>query len=265
VTHLPATRLRGVASRVRFRRRGGEGASRFSLAKHVAWTTIPGGGVVLDARRGVFYLLDDPATRALQFLVDSGGGLTTDLDTRAVPYSADREIHSLTLELLSKGILRREPLSNPAWARFGRVRLPGILAQNQRGVHPSQPGDGLVNWFFPTVSLVFVAASLRFLRLHQLASLVRRTKRRGRVADFAEVDEIARSVNESPARSLVRTACLERSLAIALAANLRGLDVNWCVGVRTPPFEAHAWVECDGRPVREVDEEIASMKRILTI
>ena len=85
------------------------------------------------------------------------------------------------------------------------------------------------------------------------------------MADFAEVEAIARSVNESPACALIRTACLERSLAIALAANLRRLDVNWCVGVRTPPFEAHAWVESQGRPVREVDEEIASMQRILTI
>ncbi|MBT2387350.1 lasso peptide biosynthesis B2 protein [Streptomyces sp. ISL-11] len=45
--------------------------------------------------------------------------------------------------------------------------------------------------------------------------------------------------------------CLQRSIATALLCRLRGVWPDWCTGVRTGPFRAHAWVEVDGRPVGE--------------
>ncbi|MEU0566539.1 lasso peptide biosynthesis B2 protein [Nonomuraea sp. NPDC005983] len=50
--------------------------------------------------------------------------------------------------------------------------------------------------------------------------------------------------------------CLERSIAIALMCRLRGSWPDWCTGVSTHPFEAHAWVEADGRPIGENPDEI---------
>jgi hypothetical protein len=46
--------------------------------------------------------------------------------------------------------------------------------------------------------------------------------------------------------------CLARSVATVLLCRLGGTWPTWCVGVRSEPFSAHAWVEADGRPVREV-------------
>ncbi|MFJ6053691.1 lasso peptide biosynthesis B2 protein [Streptomyces sp. NPDC092307] len=45
--------------------------------------------------------------------------------------------------------------------------------------------------------------------------------------------------------------CVQRSLATTLLCRLLGTWPTWCVGVRTAPFTAHAWVEADGRPVGE--------------
>jgi len=45
--------------------------------------------------------------------------------------------------------------------------------------------------------------------------------------------------------------CLQRSLAVALLCRLTGSWPTWCVGVRTDPFGAHAWVEAEGRPIAE--------------
>ncbi|MFD0415444.1 lasso peptide biosynthesis B2 protein [Streptomyces sp. NPDC127108] len=45
--------------------------------------------------------------------------------------------------------------------------------------------------------------------------------------------------------------CLQRSVATALLCRMRGVWPDWCTGVRTAPFRAHAWVEVDGRPVGE--------------
>lgn len=47
--------------------------------------------------------------------------------------------------------------------------------------------------------------------------------------------------------------CLQRSLAAALMCRAQGVWPTWCVGVRTEPFGAHAWVEAEGRPVDEPD------------
>ncbi|WP_116213528.1 lasso peptide biosynthesis B2 protein [Streptomyces olivoreticuli] len=45
--------------------------------------------------------------------------------------------------------------------------------------------------------------------------------------------------------------CLQRSVATALLCRLRGVWPDWCTGVRTAPFRAHAWVEAEGEPVGE--------------
>lgn len=45
--------------------------------------------------------------------------------------------------------------------------------------------------------------------------------------------------------------CLQRSVATALLCRIRGTWPDWCTGVRTSPFRAHAWVEAEGRPVGE--------------
>ncbi|MFD7256575.1 lasso peptide biosynthesis B2 protein [Streptomyces sp. NPDC059874] len=48
--------------------------------------------------------------------------------------------------------------------------------------------------------------------------------------------------------------CLERSIATVLLCRLHGAWPDWCTGVRTQPFRAHAWVEAEGRPVGEPDD-----------
>ncbi|MEV3987692.1 lasso peptide biosynthesis B2 protein [Streptomyces sp. NPDC049837] len=46
--------------------------------------------------------------------------------------------------------------------------------------------------------------------------------------------------------------CLPRSLGAALLCRLSGAWPTWCTGVSVvPPFNAHAWIEADGRPVGE--------------
>ncbi|PRY41471.1 lasso peptide biosynthesis B2 protein [Umezawaea tangerina] len=47
--------------------------------------------------------------------------------------------------------------------------------------------------------------------------------------------------------------CLQRSVATVLLCRMSGRWPDWCTGVRTRPFRAHAWVEVDGVPVGEVD------------
>ncbi|MFI6082005.1 lasso peptide biosynthesis B2 protein [Streptomyces sp. NPDC051217] len=45
--------------------------------------------------------------------------------------------------------------------------------------------------------------------------------------------------------------CLQRSVATVLLCRLRGRWPDWCTGIRTQPFRAHAWVEAEGGAVGE--------------
>lgn len=45
--------------------------------------------------------------------------------------------------------------------------------------------------------------------------------------------------------------CLQRALACALTCRMTGTWPEWCTGVRLQPFEAHAWVSVDGKPIGE--------------
>lgn len=48
--------------------------------------------------------------------------------------------------------------------------------------------------------------------------------------------------------------CLPRSIAVAVLCRMRGSWPDWCTGVRTSPFIAHAWVEAEGIPIGETFE-----------
>lgn len=50
-----------------------------------------------------------------------------------------------------------------------------------------------------------------------------------------------------------RAACLETSLAALLVCVAHGRSVDWCIGCRFDPCEAHAWIEADRCPVGEPD------------
>lgn len=71
----------------------------------------------------------------------------------------------------------------------------------------------------------------------------------------ATYDEAKRARDEiltASARCRGGSACLIRSLSVALLCRLRGTWPTWCVGVlAAPPFAAHAWVEADGEIVDE--------------
>ncbi len=90
-------------------------------------------------------------------------------------------------------------------------------------------------------------ATLKPRRIRRVLSVVRRgaapaTTAQALAAREAVVAVSARCAGEG---------CLQRSVATALLCRMRGTWPDWCTGVRTSPFRAHAWVEVDGLPVGE--------------
>jgi|JI10StandDraft_1071094.scaffolds.fasta_scaffold35583_6 hypothetical protein len=65
---------------------------------------------------------------------------------------------------------------------------------------------------------------------------------------------VARVVNAVAALPLLRASCLVRSVCLCRCLRRRGIVCRLVVGVardETQPLAAHAWVECDQRPVND--------------
>ncbi|MCK2245229.1 MULTISPECIES: lasso peptide biosynthesis B2 protein [unclassified Crossiella] len=117
-------------------------------------------------------------------------------------------------------------------------RPPGLLATSIGAC------AGLAAWA--------VLRLIRFDRLTAAAEALARTTQRAATAEETQraLDMVTAGARWIPGR----VACLERSLAafVILAVCRRG--VSWCIGVRTPPITAHAWLADDaGTPLGEPD------------
>ncbi|MFI5783185.1 lasso peptide biosynthesis B2 protein [Nocardia sp. NPDC051570] len=58
--------------------------------------------------------------------------------------------------------------------------------------------------------------------------------------------------------------CLQRSVATVILCRMRGAWPDWCTGVRTNPFRAHAWVEVGGHPIGE-PRSVDTYHKLLTV
>lgn len=88
-----------------------------------------------------------------------------------------------------------------------------------------------------------------------------------RVGARAATTSEARAARDAVVSVSVRCAgqgCLQRSVATALLCRANNVWPDWCVGVRTEPFRAHAWVAVGGAPVGERDE-VRAYHAIVTV
>jgi hypothetical protein len=98
-----------------------------------------------------------------------------------------------------------------------------------------------------------VAVAVRCVRFHRIERLARWLMRpTRRSADAVEIEIMLAAIDRASRWLPVRVACLERSLAVVLWCGLLRRSVCWRIGVRSPPFTGHAWVEAGGRPVGEL-------------
>ncbi|WP_326686306.1 lasso peptide biosynthesis B2 protein [Streptomyces sp. NBC_01795] len=77
--------------------------------------------------------------------------------------------------------------------------------------------------------------------------------RRARPATYEKTLDCRQAV-VTVSRKCAGLGCLQRAVATALLCRMHGTWPEWCTGVRTEPFRAHAWVEAEGRPVGEGDD-----------
>ncbi|MBM4187649.1 MAG: lasso peptide biosynthesis B2 protein [Gemmatimonadetes bacterium] len=71
------------------------------------------------------------------------------------------------------------------------------------------------------------------------------------------VEAQARAVAVAAAFFPGRAICLEQSIALYLVLRRRRVPAVLRIGVQPYPFAAHAWVELDGQPIYENEDDLA--------
>jgi len=97
------------------------------------------------------------------------------------------------------------------------------------------------------VAVAYVLCKFKPARLRRAMQMLRRGARP------ADIDQ-ARAARASVVAVSVACAgqgCLQRSIATAVLCRMRGTWPTWCTGVRTSPFQAHAWVQVDDQLIDE--------------
>jgi Transglutaminase-like superfamily len=97
---------------------------------------------------------------------------------------------------------------------------------------------------------VGAARLLARLRPHRLRRVLEFARRGARAATRAEA-EAARQAVVSVSLCCAGRGCLQRSIAAALYCRAHGSWPSWCTGVRTRPFQAHAWIQVGDQPIGE--------------
>jgi hypothetical protein len=106
-----------------------------------------------------------------------------------------------------------------------------------------------------------------YLIRHNFSALherVRRSPLRVRAIPSPEVMEICRAVDLACVWYWKRALCLQRSAAAVCLLRRYGVRAQMVLASRPTPFQAHAWVEVDGKVVndkQEVQETYAVLDR----
>lgn len=113
----------------------------------------------------------------------------------------------------------------------------------------------------PAVWVGYVLSKVSPVRLRRFLELARIGARP------ATVSETRRALDAVLTASIRCTGeyCLQRSIATALLCRMTGTWPEWRTGVRTQPFQAHAWVVAEGVAVGEHPDTIGYFSPVMTV
>ena len=129
-------------------------------------------------------------------------------------------------------------------------RLPTDAAHAEAGVSAARE----LYWrLIALLALIYIDILMR-LRFRRLYDVLRTCPKSSARLDAGTLRQICRCVNRAASAYFKRAWCLQRSAACVYLLRRRGIPAQLVLGVRTFPFEAHAWAELDGQVLNDTPE-----------
>lgn len=237
--------------------------ARFAVAEHVRTARDEDGLVLLDLRTGQYITLNEVAGA---IWAANAGGANEDAIVRSlagrfdVPVEQVQQDVAATLRSFADSgwIVPQEAGGPPIETR---PRPADPAPGNAEGSTPTEappPSAGSFVWRARAfLTLIGVDLLLLLFRFRRLYSLLERRRQTAQRADPATLATICRAVDRAAASYFKRAWCLQRSAACVLLLRGQGFPARLVLGVRTFPFEAHAWAEVDGAVVNDQLDYVA--------
>lgn len=220
------------------------------LPSYLACAGIEGASIVLDLRSGEFLFLDEVTTAFWNVLLDPD---LSDLDRECVlkasfdadPVELKEDFENFRADCLTKGLLIE---AAPA---------------PRSGVGSTRPAP-LIPILSAWISLVTVAVGLRrsgFAPVYERIMADAPAPSLG--CDLARAERaFAAAENMFVSRSAPHD-CLARSLALFRFLRAMGVSATHVIGVERYSLNAHAWVECEGEVILDLDrrESLIPMRK----
>ncbi len=106
--------------------------------------------------------------------------------------------------------------------------------------------------FFQALAALFTYDILNvFCSFHTMHSMVRSWKVANTTARQGTIECVCHAVNHACAWYPKQALCLQRSFVTTYLLRIRGISAHMVLGAQKMPFQAHAWVEVEGRAVNE--------------
>ena len=237
---------------------GFEGDGRFEIAGHVRSAGGLEGAVLLDLRSGKYIALNPVAGRIWEG-IESGETRAAILsrleaEIEAPPGRLRRDVDAFVGQLLAKGLIRERTGDAPRIPRIPQTTAPEPVLAIETGEGDREaairfePLCFLAAW----LGLVLADLVLGLSGFHRFHALLSRVPVRGPERDsVALATALARVVDRAAAFYFKRAWCLQRSAVAMALMRLCGVPAKLAIGVHRVPFQAHAWVELQGRVIND--------------
>lgn len=237
----------------------------YLLTRHAYTCVVNDCAIVLDLRSDRYYGLGQDQTRALSLMVQgwpAAASLVSDNELLSRP-----ENEQLADELIDRGILT---LDASIGKKATSVEVPKAQARLHEWNAAERVHIGSRHVFRMGLACSIVGS---LLRLRQMAQIVERVSLRKRAATVHMSSANLETTRDClrpflwlrPFFYSVRNRCLFDSLV--LLEYLAAFEVfpTWVIGVKTPVFAAHSWVQMDQYVLNGPPEYVQAYSPILTV
>lgn len=199
---------------------------------------------LLDLRRCRFYALDDVGTVLLTGCIRTG-------EWNAI-YTVSREF-----DVLANQVSRD-------WRNLeAKLEHKGLIARREIPVNLRPPGKLLLAF-----QLALAWICVRLLRWNTVVALWKGRRRRPEYSWLADrkqhaINALDWELRRTASKHLLNTECKELALVAWRILRCRyGLAAELVLGVIPFPFQAHAWVECDGAVISDDHENCKAYETV---
>ena len=243
---------------------------RFAISQQVRCARDDGGLVLFNTETGL-YLTLNPIGALVWAQVEERKSVSAIIQHLQRAFDVrkeilERDVQAMLLDLEGRGLLVRANTQQDGYREAMASRLPETalrspcigadpaLGANRRGDSWSSLDGRGVTLFWKAMSLlalIYIDVLANLFPFGRLYEVMSRRRKAAIEIDPLIVQRISCSLNWAATAYFKRTWCLQRSAACVLLLRLQGFPANLVFGVRTFPFEAHAWAELEGRVIND--------------